>query len=167
LNRRFLELASPLLEPFLAGMGLRVERLTEDMIEVFLPGTWKNRGIKSDIHIGALTALGDMAARLFWEHHLDLRDAEVRVERIEVRMVSRPSGDLRALYRVSTSERESVLYELRSQGRVAYASSSAIYDSAGRLVAEVEVGLVFVRQLALNASSSAASEGSSEQCGDN
>jgi hypothetical protein len=78
LNRKFLGAASNLVEPFLVGMGFSVASLTEDAVEVTMPGFLRNQGEVGQIHNAALAALGEFAARIFWEHHLDLRRQELR-----------------------------------------------------------------------------------------
>lgn len=151
LNRRFLGVASNLAEPFMAGMGLKVERLSEDVVEVSMPGWWRNQGENGSIHSGALTTLGEFTSRLFWEHHLDLRHSEANVEWIQLRILSRPTGDMTGVYRLPVSERESVMHRLRADGVAEMISETAIYESGGRLVAEVEVQWKLTRHLAISA----------------
>lgn len=149
LNRKFLGAASNIVEPFLIGMGLSVASLTEDSVEVTMPGFVRNQGEAGVVHNAALSALGEFAARIFWEHHLDLQRAELSVCALTVRFMTRASGPMRAVFRLPVSERETVLLTLRSQNSAEAQSLVSIYDSAGRLVAEVEIEWRFSRQLAL------------------
>lgn len=149
LNRHFLGAASNLSEPFLVGMGLRVERLGEDAVEVILPGGWRNQGEGGLIHAGALATLGEFTSRLFWEHHLGLQYAEIEVVRVHLKSLARAAGDMRAVYRLPVSDREVILHRLRAQGRAEVSSEAAIYDRDARLVAEVEVEWRIQRHLAL------------------
>ncbi len=149
LNRKFLGAASNIVEPFLVGMGLSVASLNEDSVEVTMPGFIRNQAEAGVIHNAALSALGEFAARLFWEHHLDLRRSELRVRSISLRSLARASGSMRGVFRFQVSEREAVFHRLRSEGSSAADSTVSIYDSAGRLVAEVEIGWDFSKQLSL------------------
>jgi acyl-coenzyme A thioesterase PaaI-like protein len=154
LNRQFLGAASNLIEPFTLGMGLKVEHLSEDSIEASLPGGWKNRGEGGAVHSAALSALGEFAVRLFWEHHLDLRHSEVEVERVQVRILSRPFGDLKGVFRLPEADREAILHRLRADGEVNVETQTHIYDRDGRLIAEVDGEWRLKRQLALGAAGS-------------
>lgn len=149
LNRKFLGAASNIVEPFLVGMGFSVAGLTEDSVEVTMPGFLRNQGEVGTIHNAALAALGEFAARIFWEHHLDLRRQELRASAVRVRILARASGAMRAVFRFPVSEREAVLHALRARGSAETESTVSVYDSDGRLVAEVEVAWEFARQLAL------------------
>jgi hypothetical protein len=160
LSRRFLGVASNVIEPFLVGMGLRVERLEEELVEVFLPGWWRNQGEAGAIHTGALAALGEFTSRLFWEHHLDLRRSEASVTSLQVRPLMRAKGDLRALVRYEISEREAALHRLRRDKVAVVESQAAIYDSQGRLVAQVETEWRLEKTLALGEGTGGGAAGS-------
>ena len=151
LNRKFLGAASNLVEPFLIGMGFSVASLSEDSVEVTLPGFLRNQGEAGVIHNAALSALGEFAARIFWEHHLDLRRQELRARSVSLRSISRAAGQMRGVFRFPVGERESVLHQLRVNGDAEADSTVSIYDTDGRLVAEVDIGWDFSRQLSLSA----------------
>lgn len=152
LSRRLMSAASNLAEPFMIGMGLRVDKLGEDFIEVAMPGNWRNQGEGGVIHTAALTALGESAARMYWEHHLDLRDAEVESKRAEVRILVRPEGEMRGVFRLPEADREAILHQLRSKETISVETQTLIYDKNGRLIAEVDVDWRLRRQLALGPS---------------
>jgi acyl-coenzyme A thioesterase PaaI-like protein len=149
LNRKFLGAASNLVEPFLVGMGFSVASLSEDSVEVTMPGFLRNQGETGVLHNAALSALGEFAARIFWEHHLDLRRQELRARAVSLRLIARAAGQMRAVFRFPVSEREAVLHALRVSGRADADSTISVYDSDGRLVAEVDVSWDFSRQMAL------------------
>ncbi len=152
LSRRLMGAASNLAEPFTIGMGLRVEKLGEDSIEVVMPGHWRNQGEGGQIHTAALAAVGESAARVYWEYHLDLRDAQVETKRAEVRILARPEGEVRAVFRLPEADREAILHQLRSKERVSVESQTLIYEKNGRLIAEVDIEWELRRQLALGSS---------------
>jgi hypothetical protein len=164
LNRRFLGAASNIAEPFLVGMGLRVDKLGEDSAEVFMPGSWRNQGEGGGLHSSALSALGEFAVRLFWEYHLDLRKSEITAWRVQVRILSRASGDAKGVFRLPVAEREAILHRLRAEGQTEIDTQTMIYDMNGRLIAEVEVDWKLVRQLALGAGSGAGAGEPSGSC---
>jgi hypothetical protein len=153
LSRQFLGAASNLTEPFVVGMGLKVDQLSEDIVEVSLPGGWRNQSENGLLHVGALVTLGEFASRLFWEYHLDLRSTEINLGRLEFRALGRAQGAIRAVYRVPVNEREKILHRLRSLGRAEVESQIAIYDSGLKLIAEVEVSWTLAKQLSLGSSS--------------
>lgn len=157
LSRRFLGAASNIAEPFLAGMGLRVERLTEESIEVSMPDSWRNQGEGGLLHTGALSTLGEFASRLYWEHHLDLKRSEMNPVRVHLRVLGRPKGDVRAAYRISVGEREKILHALRASGQTGVECEVSIHDAQEKLLAQVEVEWQFARPLALGAGSGARS----------
>ena len=162
LNRKFLGAASNLVEPFLVGMGLSIAALTEDSVEVTMPGFIRNQGEAGVLHNSALSALGEFAARIFWEHHLDLGRSELLATSVSLRLMTRASGPMRAVFRLPVSEREAVLLELRSATFAEAESLVAIYDSAGKLVAEVEIEWRFSKRLSLAAGTSSEKEHSDE-----
>lgn len=151
LNRKFLGVASNLIEPFLIGMGLNVRAIREDAVEVLLPGVWRNQGENGEVHSAAVTAAGEFASRLFWEHHLDLRRSELRVERTETRFLQVPRGDLTVVFRCSVADREETLLRLRADGHARHDGSASVYDRGERLCAEIEISWVFERGIALSA----------------
>ncbi len=157
LGKRFLGAASTLAEPFTVGMGLKVETLGEDTIEVVMPGGWRNQGEGGGIHTGALSALGEFAMRIYWEHHLDLKTSGVESRRVEVRILSRPEGEMKAVFRLPVADREAILHRLRAETRASLDAQTLIYDRAGRLVAEVDVDWELTRQLALGAGTGSSS----------
>ncbi len=145
LGRQLLSAASNLFEPFSAAMGLRVLQLSEERIEVVLPDWWRNHDSEGSLHNGALSVLGEFTARLFWERHLDLRRAQMRVRRIEVKFLKKISGEARATLQMSEAEREGVLFRLRSQGEVTVESAVSIYDSKEQLAAQLQIDWQFTR----------------------
>jgi acyl-coenzyme A thioesterase PaaI-like protein len=149
LNRLFLSAASNLAEPFLLGMGLRVESLGEESVEAVLPGGWRNQSEGGLLHTGALSTVGEFTSRIYWEHHLDLSRSELQVKSLNLRVHGSPRGDVRAIFRMSVGEREAVLHRLRTDGRTQVDSHSSLYDSEGRLLAEVEIVWQLERRLAL------------------
>lgn len=162
LNRKFLGAASNLVEPFMLGTGLSVVSLTEDSVEVTMPGFIRNQGEGGVIHNAALSALGEFAARIFWEHHLDLNRSELLASSVSMKLMAKATGPVRAVFRLPVSERETVLLTLRSDAFAEAESSVSIYDSMGKLVAEVDTEWKFSRRLALTAGSSGASDSSSD-----
>ncbi len=150
LNRKFLGAASNLVEPFLVGMGFSVASLSEDSVEVTMPGFLRNQGEMGVIHNAALLALGEFSARIFWEHHLDLRRQELRARSVSLRLITKATGQVRAVFRFPIGEREAVLHRLRMDGFAEAESTVSVYDNGGRLIAEVDIGWDFSRQLALS-----------------
>lgn len=149
LSRRLMGAASNLAEPFMIGMGLRVEKCGEDIVEVVMPGGWRNQGEGGIVHSAALSALGESAARMYWEHHLDLRSAEVESKRVQVRILVRPEGEMRGVFRLPEADREAILHQLRAKDTVGIETQTLIYDRDGRLIAEVDVEWQLRRQLML------------------
>ena len=158
LSRRVLEAASNITEPFVVGMGLRVETLKEDSITVRMPSGWRNQGVGGALHAGALCTLGEFTWRLYWEHHLDLKRADLDLYCLQLSPIgqskqnglSRLHGAVRATYHNSVAEREQTLYQLRANGQVEVEGEVGIYDEGGRLIAQVELVWLFRRQLRLN-----------------
>ena len=149
LSRQVLGAASNLSEPFTLGMGLRVSRVGEEAIEVLMSGGWRNRGDGGLVHMGALATLGEFAVRLYWEHHLDLRSVTLESQRVEVRVLSRPIGEMKAVFHLPVGDREVLMHRLRADGDLVNQTETLIYDNNGRLVAEVDVEWRLSRQLAL------------------
>ncbi|MES2964241.1 MAG: DUF4442 domain-containing protein [Bdellovibrionota bacterium] len=149
LSRHFLGAASNFVEPFLVGMGLKVENLGEEIIEVSLPGHWRNQGEGGIVHNGALSSLGEFASRLYWEHHLDLRGPELFAKHVDLRSLTRARGDLRGVFRWSVASREEIQLRLRAGGEADANVTVSVYDASEKLVAEVDVEWSFTRQLSL------------------
>lgn len=151
LGKGILSAASNILEPFAAGMGLHVAKLEEGLVEVVLPDWWRNRDAGGDVHRGAVTVLGEFAARIFWERHLDLRHANMQVKQIQVKYFKKAQSDLRAVFQISEAERESLLFQLRSRGEVEAESDVKIFDRKEQLVAQVQVDWQFYKAKELSA----------------
>jgi hypothetical protein len=161
LNRRLLGAASNWLEPFTIGMGLAVERLSEEAVEVTMPSRWRNQGDGGAIHTGAFATLGEFCARLLWDCQLDLRSISVESRRVHVRIlvkslshVRSPSagpfvGPVKGVFRLPVADREAILHRLRNESSVDVETETHIYDSQGRLIAEVEVAWQLSRVLSL------------------
>ncbi len=149
LGRRFLGAASNWTEPFTVGMGFKVQKVGEDVIEVRLPGTWRNQGEGGVIHSAALAALAEFAVRLYWEHHLDLRHSGVESKRMQVRILSRPVGEMKSVFHLPVGDREAILHRLRAQHHAETETQTLVYDGAGRLVAEVDADWFLSRRLTL------------------
>ena len=130
-------------------MGLSVERLQEDFIEVSMPKAWRNQGEGGLVHSGALATLGEFTGRLFWEYHLDLQSSEIESRRVQVRILARPVGAMKGVFRLPVADREAILLRLRVESSTVAETQTLIYDNDGRLVAEVDVEWQMHRQLAL------------------
>jgi acyl-coenzyme A thioesterase PaaI-like protein len=150
LGRHFLGAASKWAEPFTVGMGFKVQKIGEDAVEVRLPGKWRNQGAGGVVHSAALAALGEFAVRLYWEHHLDVRHSGVESKRMQVRILSRPVGEMKAVFRLPVVDREAILHRLRTQQHVDTETQVHVYDSAGRLIAEVDADWFLCRRLTLS-----------------
>jgi acyl-coenzyme A thioesterase PaaI-like protein len=159
LGRQILGAASILSEPFTLGMGMRLENIGEDSAEVSLPGSWRNRGDGGLIHGAALSALGEHAGRLYWEYHLDLHNSEIEAKAVQLRLVGRAEGVVRAVFHLPVADREAILHQLRADNKASVDSQILIYDQERRLVAEVEIEWLLQRRLELNASPSENAKG--------
>ena len=110
---------------------------------------WRTQGEGGEIHNSALTALGEFASRLYWEHHLGLRGPELRARVVTLRLLSRATGDLRGVFRWTVAQREEIQLRLRAAGQAEASALVSIYDASERLVAEVDIEWLLSRQLAL------------------
>jgi acyl-coenzyme A thioesterase PaaI-like protein len=164
LSRRFLGVASNWAEPFLAGIGFKVEQLNEEQIEILMPASWRTRGADGCVHSGALAALGELTSRLYWEHALDSsvptaisatespdEVAGLQPKAVATRMFKRAEGEMRAVYRIDEPEREEHLRQLRSGSDLEFAATTSIYDSGAALVAEVDVTWLVLSKRVLTA----------------
>lgn len=151
LAKRIVGAASNILDPFTAGVGFRVVALEEERAVLEMPFTWRTRGEGAVVHHGALLSLAELTAKIFWQHHLDLRAAEVVTTQINVTMIRPADSDLRAVFYLPENEREEVLRQLRITGEVETKSNITVYDDHERLVAEVVVDWRFARRPALQA----------------
>jgi len=154
LSRQFLSAASNWAEPFTLGMGLSILRLQEENIEVSMHKGWRNQGDGGLVHSGALATLGEFTGRLFWEHHLDLQSSCIESRRVQVRILAKPFGAMKAVFRLPVADREVILLRLRAESSTVVDTQTRIYDVDGRLVAEVDVDWLLLRQLALGTSQS-------------
>src|SRR4051812_18239286 len=73
LSRQLLGAVSNISDPYLAGMGLTIQQLSETRTEVLLPDRWKNRAEGGVVHVGALTTAAEYASRIYWERVLNLQ----------------------------------------------------------------------------------------------
>ncbi|MES2855026.1 MAG: DUF4442 domain-containing protein [Bdellovibrionota bacterium] len=150
LGRQFLGVASNIVEPFLVGTGVSVSAIGEEIAEVELPDTWRNQSQKGVIHTAAIAAIGELACRLFWERHLDLRNSELQATFVSTRLLGVPRTSLKAVFRSTIGEREEILHKLRTEGEAQASTTVSVYDTSGKLVSEVEVEWTFTKQLSLS-----------------
>jgi acyl-coenzyme A thioesterase PaaI-like protein len=136
LSRKLLGAASNILEPFLAGTGLAVERMDEALVEARLPGWWRNQGESGVIHTAAIAALGEFTSR-------------ISLHRVEARVLQRALGDLTGIYRMPVQEREAILLQLRRERVARVGAEVSVYDRQGRLVSQVELDWHLERNPAL------------------
>jgi acyl-coenzyme A thioesterase PaaI-like protein len=152
LSRHFLSAASNVVDPYIAGMGLRIENLSETMIEVVLPRRLRNRGEGGVAHVGALTTLAEFTSRLYWERHLNLNRHEMMVSEIQARFLAETGGETRAVFSFNETDREAVLFRLRSEATVLVPCQVGVYETdGGRLVAEITVEWLLSRAKELGA----------------
>lgn len=149
LSRRLLGAASNLADPYVAGMGLAIERLEEDGIAVTMPHRWRNRGEGGVVHVGALTTLAEFTSRLYWERNLNLGRHEMQVVNLAAKFLAEVESDTRATMDFAETEREAALFRFRSEGETLVPCLVKIFESQGRLIAEVTVEWRLTRPMAL------------------
>ena len=127
-------------DPFAIGMGIDFERLDDSGCVATLPDRWRNRDRDGRPHPSAITALAQLATRESWARHVDVRVVKMRLSRLELRCDGTvPAGDLRLSYVCEHDEREAALLRLRSTGRSRASCQTRLFDSAGRLVGEIDL----------------------------
>ncbi len=151
LSRRLLGVVSNLADPYIAGMGLGIERLDENGVSVKMPLRWRNRGEGGVAHVGALTTLAEFASRVYWERNLNVSRHEMRVAQLSARFLGEAEGDTRAMMNFSEAEREAALFRFRAEGEAVVPCCVQVFENAGRLVAEVTVEWCMTRPLVLGA----------------
>ena len=148
-NRNLLSVASNITTPYLAGMGLRVERMTETLVEVSMPQRLRTRAESGGVHVGAITTLADHTARLYWERHLHLGRHSMQVVQIETRLLREAASGVRAVLEIAEGDREATIFRLRSEGQTLVTCPVKIYDAEARLAAEVSVEWRFTSPVSL------------------
>lgn len=151
LSRRLLSAASNLADPYVAGMGLTIERLDENGVSVTMPHRWRNRGEGGAVHVGALTTLAEFTSRVYWERNLNLSRHEMRVVQLAAKFLGVTEHDTRATMNFSESEREAALFRFRADGEAIVPCLVQVFESAGRLIAEVTIEWRLNRLLAIGA----------------
>ncbi|HVK61305.1 MAG TPA: DUF4442 domain-containing protein [Bdellovibrionales bacterium] len=150
LGRRFLGVASNIVEPFLVGTGVSVAALGEEVCEIALPNIWRNQTEHGVVHTAAISATAELASRLYWERHLDLHHSELKPLSVSTRILGSTRDSLKAVFRATVGEREEVLHKLRANGETETLGTVSVYDSSGKLVSEVEIEWKMTKQLALS-----------------
>ncbi|MCM2280483.1 MAG: DUF4442 domain-containing protein [Bdellovibrionaceae bacterium] len=151
LSRRVLSAASNLADPYVAGMGLSVQRLDENGVEVFMPHRWRNQGEGGVVHVGALVTLAEFVSRVYWERNLNLMRHEIQAVQVTSKFHITTELDTRGVMNFSEGEREAVLFRFRSEGEAIVPSQVKVFESTGRLVAEIVVEWRLKGSLALGA----------------
>lgn len=152
LSRELLSVASNITDPFLAGMGLQISKLEEDLVEVTMPQRWKNQADGGEFHTGALCTLAEFTSKVYWDRHSSALGARRKIRRLECQILNPSRGALSARYSLSSAEREAFLFKLRTEKEPTIDSLVKIYDSQEKLVAEVSIDWQFAAQLALGSS---------------
>ncbi len=148
-----LSVASKISHPFTLPLGLKIENLSEEVVEVTLPLRWNTRGGKDGAaHPGAVATLGEFCSRLFFEYQLDLKSIVLESRDVQLRFLGKPSVNsprLLGIFRLPEADREATLLELRRTGHVEFETETQIYDAKGLRIAEVEVTWKLTQRLAL------------------
>ena len=151
-RKEILTAASNLSDPFLVGMGLKVLKMSEDSIEVGLPQRWKNSEGSGAIHVGALCTAAEFTSRVYWERHLSPTWCESRVVNIQANFLRPALRDTKAVYHVGDTEREALLFQVRSEKSINFESLVAVYDSEKQLISEVTIEWNFRRKQTIGVS---------------
>ena len=151
-KREILSAASKLADPYLVGMGVRILNLNEERAEIKLPHNWKNsQNIGGSVHVGALCTVSELASRLLWEKHLPPALTSAQIQRLEANFLRPAVRDVRAICHLPESDREALLFKLRSSSETLFDHTVQVYDSEEQLVAEVSVEWKFRQQASLPA----------------
>jgi hypothetical protein len=151
LKNRFLDLASLINDPFVATMGLRVLSWEDLKVEISLPDHFQNRDASGNLHIGALSTLAELTARLFWERHLDPKLAKMQVISASLDILNRQFSSVRSLYTTDVHDIESKLFKLRASGELSTENEIQIFDGQ-KLIAKATIGWAFQQKVTIASS---------------
>ncbi len=132
-----LSYAMDLIRPFSAGMGLRVNILTDAKVELILPARTRNLDDNKEIHAGALLAGSLEAARMLWQRHAPLGNFQIRSNQTQIEIFKSAQEDVRIRLELGESLRETILADLRRKRRAKVEMQAQIYDHHDQAVAEV------------------------------
>lgn len=136
LAQTFLNVASEVSNPHQVGMGLKILDLSDEGIRVLLPNRWRNRTQSGALHAGALMTLAEYAGRSYWERLVDRNLGDVRLVEVRANYMKNSYRDVFAQFHFAGEQRERVLFELRSQGRVVVDTSIIIFGKDDQRIAD-------------------------------
>lgn len=142
--------AMDIMRPFVAGMGLRVSRLSDAQIEVVLPSRARNKNDEGVIHEGALVAATVESAKILWLRHAPVGDLKIIVDKIEIQVFRQCDGDVRIRMELAETLKENVLALLRNDRAAIAEVCLNIFDDNEQAIAEVIIDLKFEYTPSLN-----------------
>jgi acyl-coenzyme A thioesterase PaaI-like protein len=152
-RKELLSAASNFSDPFLVGMGLQIEKMNEDGLEVRLPQRWKNSAGGGFVHIGALCAAAEFTSRVYWERHLNPAGCESRVVNLQCHFLRAAQNSIKIIYHIGDAEREALLFRVRNEESVSFESLVVIYDDEEQLICEATIDWNFRRKNILGSGS--------------
>lgn len=137
LANQVLNYASGWIAPFALGMGLRLLRLEDEVVEVELPLRWKNWGEPNEMSPAAILAAGEYAVRIFWQRHLDEKLQKLRLKEYQFEVYAPLNEDLTLKSQLAAQERESVLFQSRLHGLGEFEQAIQIFNNKKQLIGQM------------------------------
>jgi acyl-coenzyme A thioesterase PaaI-like protein len=144
-----LSYALDIVRPFSAGMGLRISRLGDTLVEIVIPNRTRNLNDVKQMHEGALVTAGIEAAKILWMRHAPLGNFDITVSRIESEFFKTQSGECRVRMELPETTREVVLAEVRDNREAEAAAELQFFDEHDQAVGSLQLQLKFKHTPAL------------------
>lgn len=140
-SRTALSYALDLLKPFVAGMGLRVSRLSDTQVEMVVPNRVRNMSEGEQLHEGAFIAAGVEAARLLWTRHAPLGHFDLQTQNLSLQLFRPAEREIRVRLELPESVREAALSKLRQEREADSDLQLRFVDEAEQTLAEMQLSL--------------------------
>jgi len=138
--------------PFIIALGLKIQNLTNETVEVQVPSTLQNRNEWGELHSSVLISAAQFASQIIWKRHIRPQFEEMTLTDLQSHFVSRPSkskAHVRA--KLAETEREAVLRKLKVGELVTHEMALVITDDKDQILANINCTWSFrpVRPVAL------------------
>ena len=127
LSQAIVSYASEVLEPQLFGLGIRIEKMEDELVLALLPYTWRNKTRHGYFRTTSVVALLELVLQVFWEQHLNNTQLRVRISQLELDCTNLPQHNLYCQLSMANQEREVIEYSLLGRGKVEIEQSLLLF----------------------------------------
>lgn len=138
-SKKILSYALDIMRPYVAGLGLRIVRLSDTQVEIVIPARTRNLLEDQQVSEAVLIAAGTEAVRHIWARHAPVGHLKIDIQEMNFKKLHEIKGPCRVRMELSEAVREKALAQLRSRRHSENESLLSIFDEKDQKIAELAV----------------------------